>query len=65
MGVVVAFGGPALRARRRQFDGFCEVTIFPGRLVDARDALLVADGRHKGGEVAADKPPEPRKKRTK
>jgi hypothetical protein len=50
MGVVVAFGTPGLRVRRRHLEGFCEVTVFPGRLVDQRDALLIAGDRRKAGE---------------
>lgn len=65
MGVVVAFGGPMVRARRRQFDGFCEVTVFPGRLIDQRDALLMAADRRKGGDTGMGKPLLPKKKRTK
>lgn len=45
MGVVIAFGVPALRVRRHQTEGFCEVTVFPGRLCD-RHEVLVPSGDH-------------------
>lgn len=47
MGEVIAFGLPPLRVRHKPTDGFCEVTILPGRTVDARnaEALVVAPRR--------------------
>lgn len=37
MGLVIEFGVPMVRARRRNMGGFCEVTIFPGAQVSRRE----------------------------
>lgn len=42
MGEVIAFGLPTLRVRPKPIDGFCEVTVLPGRTVDVRNEQILA-----------------------
>ena len=42
VGEVIAFGLPTLRARQKPIDGFCEVTVLPGRTVDGRNDEVLA-----------------------
>lgn len=60
MGEVIAFGLPTLRARPKPIDGFCEVTVLPGRTVDARNDQILA---HAPGRNA-DRKPKPKARPT-
>jgi len=60
VGEVITFGLPTLRARQKAIDGFCEVTVLPGRTVDGRNEEVLARTPKRG----ASRRPDPKARPT-